>query len=449
MGHFGELAELSYICTETNQTLMRRVLSISAVLILLLFESVAAQNKPATGNMVPAYDASDDIFIVCDYEESLIEVVPDSFICGYTFSPNGYKPYGIFLQKDSAGYRVILNYYRYDRDRIDDVMSTAIMEKSEWGANKLIEAAKRDIDRAIKYQKGPKVDIARDFNVVKVLMDGKAAEHWNLIFLNDPWYDVFYDFKYNELGPEPMPNANRWEVTPYFNPSEKSDESYHWIGSRRFIDMSMILRYDNNICGNVFADYWGSGGCIVTETDSKGRLVNATCTDERGFFYLQVMDPDVLMLKASLTRYDEERGKFVKYEPVVKKIAEKEIDEEYSSFWYTVSETRYLFNLNDAKVTRRPRFSKQKVIVVTGRKPTTDSAFTGVVMNAIGPLKDAVITEQDSKGNIISKTRTGANGEFRFDSVNPQNIIHISCEGYADIRHKIEGERFIITMKKK
>ena len=301
------------------------------------------------------------------------------------------------------------------------------MEKSEWGANKLIEAAKRDIDRAIKYQKGPKVDIARDFNVVKVLMDGKAAEHWNLIFLNDPWYDVFYDFKYKELGPEPMPNANRWEVTPYFNPSEKSDESYHWIGSRRFIDMSMILRYDNNICGNVFADYWGSGGCIVTETDSKGRLVNATCTDERGFFYLQVMDPDVLMLKASLTRYDEEN----------------------SSFWYTVSETRYLFNLNDAKVTRRPRFSKQKVIVVTGRKPTTDSAFTGVVMNAIGPLKDAVITEQDSKGNIISKTRTGANGEFRFDSVNPQNIIHISCEGYADIRHKIEGERFIITMKKK
>ncbi len=128
---------------------MRKVLSISVISILLTFESVLtqafAQGQPEAGDWI--FDASNR-FIVCDYEESLIEVVPDSFICGYTFSPYGYKPYGIFLQNDCSGYKAILNYYKYDRDKVDDVMSSATIEIHEWRVKGLIDAAKDDIDHS-------------------------------------------------------------------------------------------------------------------------------------------------------------------------------------------------------------------------------------------------------------------------------------------------------------
>ena len=131
---------------------MRKVLSISVISILLTFESVLtqafAQGQPEAGDWI--FDASNR-FIVCDYEESLIEVVPDSFICGYTFSPYGYKPYGIFLQKDCSGYKAILNYYKYDRDKVDDVMSSATIEIHEWRVKGLIDAAKDDIDHSKEY----------------------------------------------------------------------------------------------------------------------------------------------------------------------------------------------------------------------------------------------------------------------------------------------------------
>ena len=443
---------------------MRKVLPVSVLSILLTFEGALtlafAQERrepdpePDMKDMVPAFDASDR-FIVCDYEESLIEVVPDSFICGYTFSPFGYKPYGIFLQKDSSGYRAILSYYKYDRDKIDDAMSSALIEISELESKGLIDAAKYDIDHAKKYQKGPKVDFTRNFNVVKVLMDGKAAEQWYEIALSMAWFDLYDEFK-DKLGPEPMPNANRWEVTPYYNPSETYNEPQHWVGSSGWHHASWAIYSGNYIHGAVFADYWGCGGCVVSEIDSKGNVVNATCTDERGRFRLRVMDPNGLIIKAELCRYDQKRGKFVKYQPYVKKIADKSTDEEFDSensrFWYTVPTIQYFINLDNAKVARRPKSSKQKIIV-KGRKPGTGDAeypvngVDGVVMNAIGPLKDAVITERDLNGNIISETKTGADGEFRLESVNPDNILCISCEGYADIRQQIDGDRFIVSMK--
>lgn len=419
--------------------------------------------EPDLSDMVPAFDASNDVFIVCDYEESLIEVVPDSFICGYTFSPYGYKPYGIFLQGDSSGYQAILNYYKYNRDKVDDVMSSATLDINNWQAKGLIEAAKHDIDRARVYQKGPKVDFTRDFNVVKVIMDGKAAEHWHGIVLSMAWFDLYDDFKY-ELGPEPKPNANRWEVTPYYNPSETYNEPCHWVASSGWDDLVACIYSGDYIFGAVFADCWGCGGCVVSEIDSKGNVVNATCTDERGRFRLRVMDPNGLIIKAELSRYDQEWGKFVKYKPYVKKIADKrtdvDFDRERYGCWYDVSELQHYLNLGNAKAARRPRSSRQKIIVA-GHKPGTGYAVDdeyvedevngvdGVVMNAIGPLKDAVITERDLNGKIISETKTGANGEFRLESVNPDNYLYITCNGYKEIRHSIDGNRFIVTMKKK
>ena len=116
--------------------------------------------------------SAQDSFIVCDYKQSLIEIVPDSFICGYTFSPSGYKPYGLFLQKDSAGYQMLLNSYKYDRDKVDTEMSSATMRLSEWEVEseleKLINNAKKDLDNAKQREKAD-ADAAKDDNVVKVL----------------------------------------------------------------------------------------------------------------------------------------------------------------------------------------------------------------------------------------------------------------------------------------
>lgn len=378
----------------------------------------------------------------CNYEESLIEVVPDSFICGYTFSPDGYKHYGIFLVKEDSAYKAVLNYYKYDRDKVDDKMSSATFDLSEWRANNLIEAAQQDMDQALEITK-PDPNASK--NVVKVIMDGKAAQLSDRMILNIPWCDIYYDFK-AKLGPEPMANANRWEVTPYYNPSETASEPYHWVSSADLSHYSYAIYPGYYISGVVFADYWGCGGCVVSEIDSKGKVLNATCTDERGLFHLRVMDTDELIIKATLSHYDQERGKFVKYKPSVKKIAKKKYDSEDSSSWYDVPTLKYYLNLDNAKAARRPRSSKQKTIVA-GHKPHNGDAVEGVVMDAVGPLKDAVISERDLNGNIISETKTGTDGEFRLESVNPDNILCISCEGYADIRQQIDGDRFIVTMK--
>ena len=422
---------------------MRKALPFS-VLSFLLFESA----------LILAY--AQERLMECNYEESLIEVVPDSFICGYTFSPYGYKPYGIFLQKDSVDYRAILNYYKYDRDKVDDVMSSATIEIHESWAKSLIEAAQQDMDRALKITK-PDPDASK--NVVKVIMYGKAAQLSDRMILNIPWCDIYYDFK-EELGPEPRANANRWEVTPYYNPSENSSDPCHWVSSADLSNYSYAIYPGYYISGAVFADYWGCGGCVVSEIDSKGKVLNSTCTDERGLFHLRVMDTDELIIQATLSHYDQERGKFVKYKPSIKKITKKRYDSEDSSSWYDVPTLQYYLNLDNAKTARRPRSSKQKIIVA-GYKPGTGDAeylanvvlpvngVDGVVMNAIGPLKDAVITERDLNGNIISETKTGADGEFRLESVNPDNYLYITCNGYKDIRVSIDGDRFVVTMKSK
>jgi len=408
---------------------MRKVLPIS-VLSFLLFESALT--------LVLAQDR----LMECNYEESLTEVVPESFICGYTFSPYGYKHYGIFLVKEDSAYKAVLNYYKYDRDKVDDEMSSATLDVSEWRANDLIDAAQRDIDQALEITE-PDPDASK--NVVKVIKHGKAVQlpEWNI--LNIPWCDVFYEFK-QELGPEPMTNANRWEVTPYYNPAETSSEEYHWISSNDMSNYAFVLYEGDYIFGTVFADYWGCGGCVVSEIDNNGNVVNATCTDERGRFRLRVMDPNGLIIQATLCHYDQKRGKFVKYKPCIKKIAEKKSNGGGSSSWYSVHTLQYYINLDNAKAARQPMSLKENIIIA-GRKPCAGESVDGVVMNAIGPLKDAVITERDLNGNAISETTTGANGEFKLESVNPDNILCISCEGYADIRQQIDGDRFIVTMK--
>ena len=276
-------------------------------------------------------------------------------------------------------------------------------------------------------------------------MDGKSAEQWYGIVLSMAWFDLYDDFK-DELEPEPLPNANRWEVTPYYNPSEGYNGPHHWISSSGWHDASHVIRPGDYISGAVFADYWGCGECVVTEIDSKGNVVNATCTDERGLFHLRVMDPDELIIQATLSHYDQEREKFVKYKPSVKKIAKKKIDSKDSRSWYEVPTLKYYLNLDNAKAARRPRSSKQKTIVA-GHKPNNGDAVDGVVMDAVGPLKDAVITERDLNGNVISETKTGTDGEFRLESVNPDNYLYITCNGYKEIRYSIDGDRFIVTMK--
>lgn len=382
--------------------------------------------------------SAQDSFIVCDYKQSLIEIVPDSFICGYTFSPSGYKPYGLFLQKDSAGYQMLLNYYKYDRDKVDTEMSSATMRLSEWEVEseleKLINNAKKDLDNAKQREKAD-ADAAKDDNVVKVLMSGRAAEHLGEFTLWVNWYDMYESFKF-DLGPEPFPNNNRWEVTPYYDSSETPYDPQHWIGSNDLSDWYFVVYPGEYTGGCVFVDHWGSSGCIVEEIDKKGKMVNVTCTDERGLFRLQIVDPGN-SIRATYKRYDPERRSYIVYKPVVMNIAQKHHD------YYQSSSLAKWFELNESSYSKRPKQLKKQV-VISGKIYPEEKTVSGIVMNGSEPIKDAAIAEIDSKGNVITQTTSESNGEFTLDIADFNNKLRISAPGFAQVSQNIDGVRYVI-----
>ena len=261
-------------------------------------------------------------FMECDYQESLIEVVPDSFVCGYTFSPTGYKPYGMFLQKDDEGYQMLLNYYKYDRNKVDSEMSSATIRLTEWQEQSQLEDIISSVERRIEAgaQRGQwtaAADVKEPSAVIKALIPGKAAIAFDEFFADGYWYDFYLDFKF-ELGPEPHPNADRWEVTPYCNLADYPNHA--WIYSNDLSHWSFVVRSGDPISGCVYVDHWGTQGCVVEEIDSKGKVVNSTITDERGLFRLVISDPDN-SIRISYNRYDPERKAYAVYKPYVKEIA--------------------------------------------------------------------------------------------------------------------------------
>ena len=290
-------------------------------------------------------------FMACDYQESLIEVVPDSFICGYTFSPTGYKPYGIFLQKDDEGYQMLLNYYKYDKDKVDSDMSSATIRLTEYQIKTQLEHIIGSVERRIEAgaQKGQwtaSADVKEPRAVIKALMPGKAAIAFDEFFADGYWYDFYHDFKF-DLGPEPYPNANRWEVTPYCNLAEYHSSGYAWIYSNDLSHWSIVVHPGDPIFGCVYVDHWGTQGCVVEEIDSKGKVINSITTDERGVFKLVVTDPNN-SIRISYYWYDPERKAYAIYKPYVKEIAS---NGQTGSLWHYVelNESTYSKRLKKAK----------------------------------------------------------------------------------------------------
>ena len=283
----------------------KQLVLISAVLLLqTAFTSVFAQQ-----------------FMECDYEESLIEVVPDSFICGYTFCPTGHKPYGMFLQKDSEGYQMLLNYYKYDRDKVDSEMSSATIRLSEWDVQSKLDQIIGSVEQ--KIEGGAKrgqwlasADEEEPSAVIKALMPGRAAISFDE-FCDGCWYDYYYDFKI-ALGPEPHPNADRWEVTPYSNLSDYPNHA--WIYSDVLSHPYLYVSPGQSIGGCVYVDHWGTQDCVVEEIDRRGKVVNSTLTDERGLFRLSIKNPDN-SIRISYKRFDPERNAYVVYKPYIKEIS--------------------------------------------------------------------------------------------------------------------------------
>ena len=272
-------------------------------------------------------------FMACDYQESLIEVVPENFVCGYTFSPTGYKPYGMFLQKDDEGYQMLLNYYKYDRDKVDSDMSSATIRLTEWQVQSQLDKIIKEVESKIEAgsQNGQWTGSVKDRKVViKALMPGKAAIAFDDIMLGS-WYEFYHEFKF-DLGPEPYPNANRWEVTPYCNLAEYHSSGYAWIYTNGFSDPSWMIRSGDPVLGCVYVDHWGTQGCVVEEIDSKGKVVNSTTTDERGVFRLVIADPNN-SIRISYNRYDPERKAYAVYNPYVKEIAR---NGQTGSLWHYV-----------------------------------------------------------------------------------------------------------------
>lgn len=295
---------------------MRKIPVLIPVLLLLqvAFTKVFAQN-----------------FMACDYQESLIEVVPEDFVCGFTFSPTGYKPYGLFLQKDSQGYQMLLNYYKYDKDKVDSQMSSATIRLSEYDVQYKLDNIIKEFERIIEVgtQRGQWTGSVNDKKaVIKALMPGKAAIGFDEIMLTT-WYDFYHEFKF-DLGPEPYPNADRWEVTPYCNLADYRNHA--WIYSNDLSNWSIVVHPDDPIFGCVYVDHWGTQGCVVEEIDSKGKVVNSTITDERGLFRLVIADPNN-SIRVSYNRYDPEYKAYAVYKPYVKEIAR---NGQTGSLWHYV-----------------------------------------------------------------------------------------------------------------
>lgn len=232
-------------------------------------------------------------------------------------------------------------------------------------------------------------------------------------------------------------------------------------------------------------DHPGSGS-VIKEISSKGELKNATCSDENGVFSLRLVDPKDHLL-VTCYEYDKERNIFIDYKIVTRTSSGGITD--FKDYVYDITQQHFEINMDDyiianarterSKRLQNPWYYKQqdslskiliplreaekdkkiedeiqdmlkrnpRGITVAGKKPKAGNEISGVIMDKVGPLKDAVISERDSRNNIVAETKAGSNGEFTLQIKDAKNHLCIKCDGYGDIRHIIDGNRFVIEME--
>ena len=262
------------------------------------------------------------------------------------------------------------------------------------------------------------------------------------------------------------------------------------------------------IRGYVYLDSIARPNCIVMEKNAQGKAVNATSTDANGSFSLKIVNPDDL-IHVSACAYSPKQKKTINYKAKVKHAGmgfmgyddfKHEINgsdfkiwlndgvdyfESYSRRRYSIDDKDFLRNrqtptqrpiypinllsserydeyLEQHNLTERakasvilPRRKEIELLLSVSAQDVTSSGIipeagepvTGFVMDNAGPMFPVLITERDSKNNIVSQTETLPNGEFTLKVADPKNHFCILIEGYHEIRHRYDGNRFLIFMQ--
>ena len=260
------------------------------------------------------------------------------------------------------------------------------------------------------------------------------------------------------------------------------------------------------IRGHVYLDSIASANCIVMEKNAQGKTVNATCTDANGSFSLKTVNPDDI-IQVSAYAYSPKQKRNINYKANVKHAGSgftgydnfrHEINgsffdiwlndgvdylESYSSRRNCIGDPDYLrsrqtptqkplypidlsFDRYDEYCERHnlpdgnlgivlPRREEIELLLSvsgqdvtsSGKMPEAGDSVTGFVMDNAGAMFPVLITERDSKDNIVSQTETLPNGEFKLKVADPRNHICILIDNYHEIRHRYDGDRFLIMMQ--
>ncbi|MBO7115284.1 MAG: hypothetical protein J6V95_08930, partial [Bacteroidaceae bacterium] len=262
------------------------------------------------------------------------------------------------------------------------------------------------------------------------------------------------------------------------------------------------------IRGRVYLDSIASANCIVMEKDAQGKTVNATCTDENGSFSLKTVNPDDI-IQVSAYAYSPKQKKMLNYKANVKHAGSgfmgyddfrHEINGSYFGIWLndgvdyvgfeSYSNRRYYIGNPDYLRSRQtptqkplypvdlsfdrykeyreqhnlpetrfydplPRREEIELLLSvsgqdvtsSGKIPEAGDSVTGFIMDNAGAMFPVLITERDSKDNIVSQTETLPNGEFKLKVADPRNHICILIDDYHEIRHRYDGDRFLIMMQ--
>ena len=186
------------------------------------------------------------------------------------------------------------------------------------------------------------------------------------------------------------------------------------------------------IRGRVYVNNIQKGGCIVAERDNRGKLINVTATDGAGDFVLYLVNP-----RNKIWIYHSDYVPF-NNAPI--------------GFNFTVNLKDTIASKKGGRVTSWARVmrAEKRTVIASGRKPEYGGDWIqGVVIDADGPIRKAVIAEIDSNGTVISETKTYRDGEFLFYLTSPDNRLRVTHDGYNDIITNIEGTRLVFLPQTK
>lgn len=181
------------------------------------------------------------------------------------------------------------------------------------------------------------------------------------------------------------------------------------------------------IRGSVYVNDRVKGGCIVAERNKLGKLVNVTATDGLGVFMLRLTNPH-----NRIWIYHSDYVPF-KHAP--------------SGYFFEVNLLDTIPS-NKGTAWAKVQRAEKRSVIASGRKPEYGGDWIeGFVMDANGvPLRNAVVTEIDSNGKVVSETKTFKNGEFLLYQTNPDNRLKVSHDGYNDVITKADGVRLVTLM---